>query len=495
MARAAVARTGQPHHAVVELTDGRTIAIQQQPMPDGGWVATHEDITERRRAQDKISFLARHDVLTGLPNRSLLQIRIAEARTRAVRGPGFAILFLDLDRFKAVNDTLGHGVGDALLREVADRLRAAVRDTDTVARLGGDEFVVLESDVTLPEDCAILAERIISTVAAPYSIAGNDVVIGVSIGIDMATSESVTRDGAAAEDILKQADMALYTAKAEGRGTYRFFVPAMNADVQSRHALEADLRCALARGEFELLYQPVVNSATGCAVGFEALLRWNHPARGLVTPDQFLTVAEECGLIIPIGEWVLLEACRQAATWPAELHVAVNISPVQFRAANLVDVVRDTLAATGLAPARLELEITERVLLHSAQRNLLVLQNLRACGVAIVMDDFGTGHSTLSYLRQFPFDRLKIDCSFVNDLVGSRDAVFMVRAIVGLCRDLGIRTTAEGVETSEQLSILLAEGCTDLQGYLFSRPKPASRLEGVIQGGRLMVEERKDVLF
>ncbi len=481
MSRAVIARNGEAHRSVIVMGDGRTIAIQQQPMADGGWVATHEDITERRRAEEKISFLAQHDVLTGLPNRSLLMERISEARVNALRGVNFALLFLDLDRFKAVNDTLGHSVGDELLRGVASRLLAEAREGDTVARLGGDEFVILQTNLASPDTAAVLAGRIIDAVGAPYAIAGQEVVIGVSIGIDIGT-----RDHASPEELLKNADMALYISKGEGRGTFRFFEPEMDADVQNRHALERDLRCALSRGEFELYYQPIANARSGETCGFEALLRWNHPARGLVSPADFVPVAEECGLIIELGEWVIRQACRQAALWPDDVHVAVNLSPVQFRAANLVAMIQESLAAAGLPARRLELEITESVLLQSNQRNVAVMHQLRDHGIGIVMDDFGIGYSSLSYLRSFPFDRIKIDQSFVRDLTTRDDAIFVVRAIVGLCRNLGIRTTAEGVENAEQLDILLEEGCTELQGYLFSRPQPAGELARLYNGARLI---------
>ncbi len=481
MSRAAISRTGQPHQSVLEMADGRTIVVQQQPMPDGGWVATHEDITERRRAEEKISFLAQHDVLTGLPNRSLLMERIGAARAGAARGTDFGLLFLDLDRFKAVNDTLGHGVGDELLCSVAGRLLAQVREVDTVARLGGDEFVILQANLPGPEAAAVLAGRIIKAVAAPYQIAGHEVVIGVSIGIDIGT-----RDHASADELLKNADMALYIAKGEGRGTFRFFEPTMDAAVQNRHALERDLRCAMVRNEFALHYQPIVSAQSGETCGFEALIRWNHPERGLIPPIEFIAVAEECGLIIELGEWVIRQACRDAALWPDHVHVAVNLSPVQFRAANLVDVVKAALAAAGLAARRLELEITETVLLQSNQRNLAVMHQLRACGIGIVMDDFGVGYSSLSYLRRFPFSRIKIDQSFVRDLTTRENSIFVVRAIVVLCRNLGIRTTAEGIETREELDILLAEGCTELQGYLFSRPQPAGELAPLCDGRPLI---------
>jgi diguanylate cyclase (GGDEF)-like protein len=471
MSRLALLRSGQPNRSVIELTDGRTIAIQQQPMPGGGALATHEDITERRRADDRIAFLAQHDALTGLPNRSLLLLRIGEARTRAARGIRFAILLLDLDRFKEVNDTLGHGAGDELLSAVAARLLATVREDDTVARLGGDEFVILQANMQSVEECATLADRIVKAIGVPYTIGANEVVIGASIGIDIAADGTVSPD-----DLLKNADMAMYISKREGGGTFRFFQPEMDAAVQNRQALARDLRGAMAHDEFELYYQPIITTRSGRISGFEALLRWNHPSRGFVEPDDFIVAAEECGVIIPLGEWVIERTCREAARWPDDLHVSVNLSAEQFRAANLVEMVRDQLSATGLAPGRLRLEITETVLLHSTARNVAVLHQLRSLGVGILMDDFGVGYSSLSYLRQFPFDGVKIDRSFVTDLATRANAVYLVRAIVGLCRDLGIRSIAEGVETAAQLAILRAEGCSELQGYLFSGPRPAAHL-------------------
>jgi diguanylate cyclase (GGDEF)-like protein len=479
-ARARMANSRDPYEFVLDLQDGRTIAVREQPMPDGGWVATHEDITERRRAEEKINFLAKHDVLTGLPNRSMLLERMELARAGAKRGFGFAVLFLDLDRFKVVNDTLGHAAGDQLLQEVAKRLRMTVREADLVARLGGDEFVVLQANAQPPQTAAILAERIISAVGAPYAIMGNEVLIGVSIGIDTAMN-----DLPAADDLLKNADLALYMAKADGRGTFRFFEPEMDAKVQKRHALERDLRCALERGEFVLHYQAIVDGRSGAPLGFEALIRWNHPVRGLVGPHEFIPVSEESGLIVPIGEWLLRQACRDAVAWPESVHVSVNLSPAQFRAANLVDSVHEALAASGLAPHRLELEITETVLLQSNERNLAVMHEFRESGIGIVMDDFGVGYSSLSYLRQFPFQRIKIDRGFVTDIATSQEAVSVVRAIVGLCRDLDIKTIAEGVEDADQLAVLLAEGCTDMQGYFFSRPKPASQLGGMLARGQM----------
>ncbi len=478
---AQISRSGVLHQSILELADGRTVAIHRQPMPDGGWVATHEDITERRRAEEQIKFLARHDLLTGVPNRALLMERLQLLLAGTRRGPGFAVLFLDLDRFKAVNDTLGHAAGDELLQGVAKRLLATARDCDTVARLGGDEFVVLQTGVQTPQAAAVLAERIIDEIAKPYTIGADEVIIGVSIGIEVAFS-----DYPSAADLLKNADMALYIAKAEGRGTFRFFEPEMDASAQRRHALERDLRCALERDEFVLHYQPFVDAQSGQACGFEALLRWNHPVRGLVGPGDFVGVAEDCGLIIPIGEWVIRQACREAARWPDGFNVAVNLSPIQFRVPHLVDVVRDALKDARLPAHRLEVEITESVLLQSNSRNMAVMNEFHKLGVGVVMDDFGVGYSSLSYLLQFPFQRLKIDRCFVKELGTSRDAASVVRAILGLCRDLGIGTIAEGVETAAQLDILQAEGCPILQGYLFSRPKPAAHIAGMLAGASLL---------
>jgi diguanylate cyclase (GGDEF)-like protein len=484
MSREKIEHDGEPRDFVFEFSDGRAVSVHERPMPDGGWVATHEDITERRRSEAQISFLARHDALTGLPNRSVLAERIELARAGAGRSLEFAVLFLDLDRFKIVNDTLGHAAGDELLKQVAERLRGSVRDGDTVVRLGGDEFVVLQSTLKTPQAAATLAERIIAAVGAPYLIAGNEVLIGVSIGIDTATTEA-----SKSRDLLKNADMAMYSAKSEGRGVYRFFEPDMDDHVQKRHLMERDLRRALERCEFVLHYQAIVDGKSGITHGFEALLRWNHTGFGLVGPADFIPIAEETGLINQIGEWVVRQACRDAARWPDGLRVSVNLSAVQLRAPNLVEIVRDALATAGLTAGQLELEVTESVLLHNNAHNLGMMHALHASGVGIAMDDFGTGYSSLGYLRQFPFQRVKIDRSFVKDITTDRNAASVVRAILGLCRDLGIKTTAEGVETSEQMAVLLEGGATDLQGYLFSRPKPASMLGPMFAGARLIAPE------
>jgi diguanylate cyclase (GGDEF)-like protein len=473
---AAVPKDGEDRLINVQLRDGRTIAILQRRMQDGGWVATHEDITERRRAEAEIAFLARHDVLTGLPNRAVFHDLIERALPEAARGAMFAVLFLDLDRFKAVNDTLGHRAGDALLKQVASRLGATVREIDTVARFGGDEFVVLQPLVEQPDGAMRLAERIIAVLCEPYMLEGTQASIGVSVGIAMAPG-----DGTSAEALLKNADLALYLAKAEGRGTFRFFEPEMDARLVRRHDIERDLRTAMAEGSLELHYQPIVNLQSGAVRAFEALIRWNHPVHGPLPPSEFIPIAEECGLILQVGEWVLRKACRQAASWPESIHVSVNLSPLQFRGGALVDLVAAVLAQSGLEAARLELEITETVLLAGSQANIATLHSLRRLGVSVAMDDFGVGYSSLSYLYSFPFDRVKIDGSFVANMMQRREARHIVRAITGLCRDLGMRTTAECIETREQLDVLRELAATDGQGYFFGKAMPAAHVAAFLE--------------
>jgi diguanylate cyclase (GGDEF)-like protein len=386
-----------------------------------------------------------------------------------------AVLCLDLDNFKAVNDTLGHPIGDALLKSVAQRLSACLQASDTVARLGGDEFVIVQAAGAQPVAATMLAQQLIETMAEPFEIEGHSVVIGTSVGIALAPN-----DGSDPDELLKNADMALYRAKAEGRGTYRFFEAKMDADMQARRLLEVDLRGALARNEFEVYYQPLVDLQTARLNGFEALLRWHHPQRGLVSPAEFIPLAEEIGLITPIGAWVLKQACSDAVNWPGELTVAVNLSPVQFKSKTLTLDVVAALGASGLPASRLELEITEAVMLHDTETTLDTLTQLKALGARISMDDFGTGYSSLSYLRSYPFDKIKIDRSFVGELGKKKDCVAIIRAVAGLGGSLGMTTTAEGVETNEQLEILRTEGCTQVQGYLFSPPRPARDIPGLV---------------
>ncbi|UFX44598.1 EAL domain-containing protein [Bradyrhizobium sp. 41S5] len=457
------------------LSDGRIIAIAQRPTSDGGWLVTCEDVTEQQRAESQIAFMARHDALTRLPNRTLLAERIELAVAQVGRGSGFAVFCLDLDNFKQVNDTLGHPVGDELLCAVADRLNACVREVDTVARLGGDEFAVIQCGVQAGEEAERLARRIVECVGAPYELNGHRVVVGCSAGISMSPV-----DGTTGEKLLKNADVALYRAKMEGRGTWRFFEPAMDASLQRRRAIELDLREAMTKDEFSLYYQPLYDLHLDRICGFEALLRWHHPKRGLVAPDQFIPIAEEIGLIGPLGEWVLNRACEQAVTWPSEMKLAVNVSAVQFRDPDFIDVVVNALAASKLSPRRLELEITESVFLANSSETLATLHKLKALGLRIALDDFGTGYSSLSYLRSFPFDKLKIDKSFVGDATATHGSKSIVRAVISLGRSLGMTTIAEGIETVEQLDHMRAEGCNEAQGFLFSHPVPVTEIAGKI---------------
>jgi diguanylate cyclase (GGDEF)-like protein len=458
----------------------RAIRMVNQPMKGGGWVSTFEDITEWQQAQEQISHMARHDALTNLPNRTLFRERLERALQLAKRGEPLAVLCLDLDHFKEINDSLGHPVGDALLNAVAARLHDCLTDSDTVARLGGDEFAIVQLCGNCePTAVAALASQIVEIVAAPYDIDGHHLVIGVSIGIAMAPD-----DGDNPDELLKRADLALYRAKADGRGTYRFFEAGMDARAQARRLMELDLRAALRREEFEVYYQPIFDLASDETAAFEALARWNHPERGLIQPGQFIPIAEETGLIVQLGDWVLRRACREAAGWSKPASVAVNLSPVQFRNPNLAASVKSALVESGLPPHRLELEITESVLLQNSESTRAVLLELREHGVKISLDDFGTGYSSLSYLRSFPFDKIKIDRSFVSELASSDDSMAIIRAVTGLGKSLGMVTTAEGVETAEQLALLRREGCTQAQGYLFSKPRPAPEVERLLSGPR-----------
>jgi diguanylate cyclase (GGDEF)-like protein len=464
---------GPAESRIHELADGRVISISVQQMTNDGLVVTHQDITEQRRMEERISHIAHHDALTGLPNRVLLRKRLEQALSGRRRTEGVAVLCLDLDHFKEVNDTLGHPVGDALLKSIAERLRGCAQESDTIARASGDEFVIVQISSDPPKEATALAARIIEVLSAPYDLDGHQVVVGASIGIAIAPN-----DGTDADALLKHADLALYRTKGEGRGTYRFFEQQMNTRMQERRALEVDLRKALANGEFELYYQPVVNLERGDISGLEALLRWNHPNRGRVSPAEFIGLAEETGLIVPIGEWALRQACADATSWPAHIRVAVNVSAVQFKNRNLLGIVFNALATSGLAAGRLELEITESVLIQDGEAALATLIQLRDLGVRIALDDFGTGYSSLSYLRSFPFDKIKIDGCFVRDLSEADDeALAIVRAVAGLGTSLGIATTAEGVETEEQLKRARAEGCTEMQGYLFSPPRAAAEIK------------------
>jgi diguanylate cyclase (GGDEF)-like protein len=404
-----------------------------------------------------------------------LRERLEYELKRVKRGEGLAVLCLDLDNFKSVNDTLGHPIGDELLKVVADRLRSCIRDSDTIARLGGDEFAIIMTAVDDPRAAVALAKRIRESITQPYHLDGHQLLTDISIGISLAPVDAGEPDL-----ILKNADMALYGAKADGRGTYRFFEPEMDARMKVRRELEMDLRKALANAEFELHYQPLVNLETNAVTGFEALLRWQHPVRGLISPADFIPIAEEIGIIVPVGEWVLRQACQEAVSWPGDVKVAVNLSPVQLKNKNFVELVINVLANSGLPADRLQLEITETVLMQNTFNTLATLQKLRALGVQIALDDFGTGYSSLSYLRSFPFDKIKIDRSFVQDLSNSKEPLAIVHAVAGLAKSLNMVSTAEGVETKQQRDALQSLGCVEMQGYLFSRPRPAGEVAEVL---------------
>ena len=479
---------GKPTSAIVRSADNRVFSIVRNPVPDGGWIATHEDITERQRAEERIVHMARHDALTDLPNRIMLREHLEHELKRVKRGECLAVLCLDLDHFKSVNDTLGHPIGDELLKVVAERLRRCVREPDTIARLGGDEFAVIMTGMVEPTDAVALAKRIRASVTKPYHLDGHQIITDISIGISLAPVDSCEPD-----QLLKNADMALYGAKGDGRGTYRFFEPEMDARMKARRELELDLRKALVNVEFELHYQPLVNLKTNEITAFEALVRWNHPVRGLISPADFIPVAEETGLIIPLGEWVLRRACAETAGWPAHIKVAVNLSPAQLKSRNLTQLVMSALAESGMAPDRLQLEITETVLMQNTFNTLATLHQLRKLGVQIAMDDFGTGYSSLSYLRSFPFDKIKIDRSFIKDLSNGNEPLAIVHAVAGLANSLNMVSTAEGVETQQQLDQLQTVGCTEMQGYLFSRPHPASEIVRMFLGsevGRRKTDDR-----
>ena len=480
-----VVASQRPVTNVRQLSDGRVVAIKHQPMPDGGWVSTHEDVTEYRRIEARITHMAHHDVLTELPNRMLLREQLEQALDGPEKGRSLAVLSLDIDRFKDVNDTLGHPIGDSLLKAVSERLQSCIAEGDTLARLGGDEFCIVQMVPEQPVAATALATRIAETIGEPFELAGHQVTIGASIGIAVSPG-----DGTDTDELLRNSDLALSRAKSDARGSHRFFEQDMDADMQARSKLQLDLRKALVNGEFELYYQPLVNLERDEICGFEALLRWRHPQRGFVSPGEFIPLAEETGLIVPLGEWAMRQACAAAAHWPQHIKIAINLSAIQFNSPHLVDTVFSALAASGLTASRLELEITESVLLKNNAATLDILHRLRGLGARIALDDFGTGYSSLSYLRSFPFDKIKIDRCFVSDLSGAReDALAILRAVAGLGTSLGIATTAEGVETREQLERVRAEGCTEMQGYFFSPPRPLAELQGML---RRRVEAKAD---
>lgn len=476
---------GGPFDTVDELPNGKIVAVHFRPLPAERWVSTHEDITERRKHEMLTNFQALHDPLTGLANRIAFFSALEKVLTDAKRGQRYALLCLDLDRFKWVNDTHGHPAGDLLLCAVAERLRSEVRPSDLVARLGGDEFAILlqHAEAVRPE---LVAPRIVNALSRPFDLNGIEANIGVSIGIAM------PRAGVSnPTQLMKDADFALYRSKLEGRGTWRFYESAMDEAVQKRSALEADLRQALQLEQLELYYQPLVGAKDRRITGFEALLRWHHPTRGFVPPSEFISIAEEIGLIGEIGAWVVQRACMEAARWPDDMRVAVNFSSRQFRDPDIVAIVAKAIQDSGISARRLELEITETVALATETSTLTLLHSLRALGVRVVLDDFGTGYSSLSYLRSFPFNSIKIDGSFVSDLWVRDEAAEIIRGIIGLATNLHMDVTAEGVETEDQFQFLADAGCKDIQGYFMSKAVPATeipalmlRLSGVQAGRR-----------
>jgi diguanylate cyclase (GGDEF)-like protein/PAS domain S-box-containing protein len=466
---------GQSKNSIVETSDGRLIEISNEPVASGGWLATHEDVTERIRAEERIAHLAHYDALTDLPNRVLMRGHLEQRVAELAQGKPFAILYIDIDEFKGVNDSFGHEIGDELLRHVAARLRSCVGPQDLVARLGGDEFAIVKADTRDRGQLTTLAEQILDSLRIPAHCKGQEVPIEASIGIAIAPD-----DGLSLEDLFKNADLAMYAAKSDGRRTYRFFVPELDARLKTRRQMELDLRQALARGQLEIHYQPLVELATDTVAGCEALLRWYHPERGMISPADFIPVAEDTGLINEIGDWVLKRACAEAAGWPVHIRLAVNVSPVQFRSKTLALRVATALKDSGLAPDRLELEITEAVLIRDDDEALVILHQLRDLGVRIALDDFGTGYSSLSYLRRFPFDKIKIDRSFVSDIGDAEGSSMIVEAVVNMASACRMTTTAEGVETEMQREILRGLGCSEMQGYLFSPAVPASKLQQLL---------------
>ena len=440
------------------------------------WFLSVYPLRMLEKSWQRINYLARFDELTGLVNRGSLVDHLNRAIADTARRPCMLIVhYLDLDGFKHVNDSLGHAAGDELLKNAADRMQACTREGDILARLGGDEFVLVQTGVTDPQDAAILAERLIAEVSQPYELDGRKAAIGASIGMAVHSSTECID----AEQLLKNADLALYKSKNAGRGKYHFFQEELDQELRERVALEADLRLALQEEQFELHYQPQLDPASESIIGVEALLRWHHPERGLIPPGIFIPVAEKMGLMLPLTAWVLETACVTGVAW-APLKIAVNVSPSLFQHDDLIEMVSSVLLHSGLPPHRLELEVTEEVLIADPERAILVLEQLKAMGVNIAMDDFGTGYSSLSYMRKFKFDKIKIDRSFVTDIGKHEDAQAIVRAIIGMCRALGMHVNAEGVETREEAAVLVHEGCDEVQGFLYARPVPASGIEKLL---------------
>jgi diguanylate cyclase (GGDEF)-like protein len=474
---------GKSYSDTRHLKNGRIILVTNQPMPQGGWVDLQEDITEKCQAEQKITWLARHDTLTEIANRFHFRETLDNWLQELQPGEGFALHWIDLDHFKAVNDTLGHPAGDALLKSVAKRLRGILRGPDVVARLGGDEFAIIQSGVTTDTQAAKLAKRVLRAIAEPHHVLGRKVSVGASIGIVLAPSQ-----GGDADELLKNADLALYRAKASGRGNYAFFQSDLDQKMAQQWSLEADLRSAIAERQLELYYQPIVELQKNEVAGFEALMRWHHPLLGIVPPSTFIPLAEQTGLIVEMGAWALKQACQEATTWPEHIKVTVNLSSAQFEQGDLYKDVKDALSFSGLSPDRLELEITESVLLRDDANTHKLLHKLRSLGVKFALDDFGTAYASLSYLRSFPFDKIKIDRTFIADLDNPKrkDCLAIINAVAGLAKQMQMSTVAEGVETLDQLDTVTLAGCEEVQGFYFSKPVPANEIKAVITGCRAL---------